>query len=262
MIKKDNILNYLRDPKDKSVVARVIDLLEAAAGEHQPQVSDFYDPYYRNLINEVLPARMEVGYHWAGGYEEAERRRMVVYPHYFDSIHVDPQISCLKVSANMKFHKLSHRDYLGAILALGIKREKVGDLLPAEDGCRFVVDAVVASYIAMNLYKIGKATVKVEPIRCDELSLPPEKVLEIKTTVSSLRLDAVCSAGYGVSRSEASGDISTEKVKLNWAVTTDAAKKISAGDIISTRGRGRIRVDQVLGETRKGRIGLIIKKYL
>lgn len=261
MQKREKLLNYLRDPEERSVVARILDKVELAGRVYEPQVLDFYDPYLQNLIGEVLPGDPDVTYSWNGGYEGAERRRLIIYPSFIQLEDIDAQLNYLKLKANLKFQKVTHRDYLGAILGLGIKREKVGDLLPVDDGCQVIVEADIASYIELNLQKIHRLHVSVQRISAEELILPQENFREIRATVASLRLDAVSATAFGLSRGEINKEIAGEKVKLNWALCTDGARQIQQGDLISLRGKGRFRIDTISGETRKGRISVIIKKF-
>lgn len=262
MIKKDKILTHLHKPEDRSTVARIIDQIETVARGHELQVSDFYDPYNQNLIDTILSGDLNVKLAWSGGYNGAERQRMIMLPTSLADDASDAHISYIRIRANLKFQQLNHRDYLGAILSLGIKREKVGDLLPLSDGCQVIVDSDMVAYIKMNLQKIHRVSVSVETIQSAEIVLPVEKIKEIKTTVSSLRLDAVSGVGFGVARSEIANDIKGEKVKLNWGVCTDPAKKLKEKDIISIRGKGRLSLDQINGATRKGKIAILIKRFI
>ena len=262
MLKKEQILSYLRDPEERNIVAKVIDKIEATIRAHEPQVLDFYDPYQRHLIDRVLPGNLGVGYFWAGGFVDAERQRLIIFPDYMSAEEIDQGLAFFNIKANLKFMELSHRDYLGAILGLGIKREKVGDLFPVEDGCQIIVDFAISPFIVMHLKKIHRVKVEVQQIRAEALVLPEEKVKEIKTTVSSMRLDVVASAGFGLSRSEAVKDIESEKLKLNWGVCTDSSRKVKENDVISIRGQGRIKVEEIYGETRKGRVSILLKKYV
>jgi len=254
------ILERARNPEDRILLAKIIEKIGSSIKYHEISVTDFFDPYQQNLINPVLKTP-GISFIWDGGYSGAERRRLVVFPDYLIPGDVDSRIRILAVKCSTRFQKLSHRDFLGSILGLGIKRGKVGDIIVTPDGCQVITDQDISGYIMENLTKVHRVGVKVEEVMRDELQLPDEKVREINAAVSSLRLDAVAAAGYGTSRSKMVLEILAEKVKVNWSVVSDSSYGVKEGDIISIRGRGRVELDKVKGETKKGRILLILKRY-
>ena len=151
---------------------------------------------------------------------------------------------------------------LGSLIGLGLKRGKIGDLLLSTDEAQVVVAAEVAEYILTNLNKVGSVPVAVAAIDPEQLNTPVERVKEIKSTVASPRLDAVAGLGFGVSRSRMAREIKMGKVKVNWQVAMDPDHKVDAGDVLSIRGRGRVVVDEIGGETRKGRLFVKLKRLL
>ncbi len=120
----------------------------------------------------------------------------------------------------------------------------------------------VADFLLTHLTHVGKIPVTVERIDPERLEVPPERVKEIRATVASLRLDAVASLGFGVSRTRMAREIKGERVKLNWKTVRDPAHSVAQGDTLSIRGRGRVVVEEVQGTTRKGRISLLLKRYV
>lgn len=113
-----------------------------------------------------------------------------------------------------------------------------------------------------NLVKVHRVSVRVEQIPAEELQLPDEKLKEISATVASMRLDAVAAMGFGISRTKMAEEIVSQKVKLNWSVITDCSRIVGEGDTISIRGKGRVEIAKINGETKKGRIFLVLKRYL
>lgn len=261
MLDRRDLLDRAKSPEERTLIARVIDRIETVLKNHEAAVTEFYDPAQQNLISPVLIKVPGISFIWAGGYDLAERKRLVFCPEYLDVNGIADNIGVLTVTGNLKFQSLSHRDFLGAILGLGIKREKIGDLIVTIDGCQVIVDLAVAEYMKANLTKVHRVGVKVAMATPEELLLSPEETIEVFATVASLRLDAVAAAGYGVSRTKVAGDIAAEKAKVNWAVVTDCAFAVKEGDTISLRGRGRVEVVRIKGETKKGRISLVLKRF-
>ena len=166
---------------------------------------------------------------------------------------IEQPIKFIQIDGNFKFRSVSHKDYLGSLLGLGIKREKIGDILIHEDFCQVVVSSDICDYIVMNLTKVATNSVKVKEINREELKTSEKKYKDISFTVSSDRLDCVISGIYNISRQESLKYINAERVHLNYEKITSASKTVSSGDLISVRGKGRSEVVEIGGETRKGR---------
>jgi RNA-binding protein YlmH len=96
----------------------------------------------------------------------------------------------------------------------------------------------------------------------EEVVAKEERVKEIRTTVASMRLDVIAAAGFGVSRSKMAGDIATDKLKVNWQEAKNSAQNVKQGDVISMRGRGRVEISEIVGQTKKGRTSVILKRFL
>ena len=261
MLNREKLLAALDKPDDRRFLARVLDRFEAVLRHQGYEVTDFCDPYQQTLTDRAVGRLAEPGFEWRGGYQAAERRRLVIFPEYLDPATLDDGTVLLEITGNFRFQRVTHRDFLGALLSLGIKREKLGDIIVTGDGCQVFADAGVKDYITWNLDKIHRVTVRVKEITSDKLCLPEVQAREIAATVSSLRLDAVTGAGFGVSRTRMAGEIASEKVRLNWFVNKDTAAEVKAGDVISCRGLGRLEVSAVGGVTKKGRISITIKRY-
>jgi len=260
-LNRKEILERSGSPGDRLLMARVLDKIETVKKTHDIQVSDFLDPSQQALISPVLSQVPGISFLWAGGYLLSERRRLVITPDYLEPDSSDARLEVLAMTGSPKFHNLCHRDYLGAILSLGVKREKIGDLIVAGDGCQVIVDRDIAEYISTNLLKVGRAGIRVEKVSLEDLRLPEEQVREIFATVPSLRLDAVAAAGFGVSRTKIAAEIAAEKARVNWHVVTDSSYPVGEGDRISIRGRGRMEIDRVKGETKKGRLSLVLRRF-
>jgi len=254
-------LEMAANTEDWILIARLLDIIESVKRFSDSLVTDFYDPYRQQMLSPVLTRSPEISFLWTGGYEQAERRRLLICPEYMDPKEQDGQLGVLSVTGNFRFQKLTHRDFLGAVLGLGIKREKVGDLIIVPEGCQVVVDRTVAGYIARNLTKVHRSGVQVQEVGPECILLPREDVKEVLATVPSMRLDAVAAAGYGVSRSKMVDEIRAEKVRVNWLIVTDCSRRVEEGDKIAVRGRGRVEVAGIKGSTKKGRVSLVLRRY-
>lgn len=158
-----------------------------------------------------------------------------------------------------KCDDLSHRDFLGAILALGVKRSAVGDILTADDfAVVFCLNSVFEPIISMT--KIGRSGVKTYP--GVERELPKLAFEKREATVSSLRLDCVVGACANVSRERSATVIRSGQVNVDFSVCLKNDMTVKAGSVISIRGFGRYRLSDIAGETKKGRIRVVIEKYV
>jgi RNA-binding protein YlmH len=246
---------------DKQVLARAADMALDVLKTHKTHVTDFYDPYLTGLVVSALKFTAGVGYRADGGYTGAERRRVVICPDYLDPGDIDGGLAFLSVTGSFHGTHPGHRDYLGSLLGLGLKREKLGDVLVSQRGAQVIVAAEVAPYIAANLARVGRWEVSVGPMEAGALEIPAERVKTVNTTVSSLRLDSVAAAGFGVSRSKMADYITAERVNLNWQVRSSPSRPVKEGDVISIRGRGRVEVTAVKGTSRGGRIFVELNRY-
>ena len=193
-----------------------------------------------------------------GGYEGAERRMAGFYAGGAEALSFP--IRRLRVDWNARYGSIGHRDILGALMGLGIERETLGDIAMLKEGALLFVHEDMADYVAANLESCGRVKVRVSP--CGEDVAPPEpEGTLIYRTVPSERLDAVLAAACDLSRQKAQEMIRAELVKVDHAVETRADAHLEAGSLVSARGLGRFRLQEVTGLTRKGRVGLRLFVY-
>ena len=157
---------------------------------------------------------------------------------------------------------LTHRDVLGSLMGLGIERTNFGDIIMQTGGAQLIVDAAMADYVKQNFTKIAMVSVSVDDMDIAEIQPKEEKIKEIRTTVASLRLDAVASSGFSVSRTKVVSSINAGLVQVNWQPAKGPAQEVKEGDIISLRGRGRMKIEEITGTSRKGRIGVYLKRFM
>lgn len=182
-----------------------------------------------------------------------------------DALYYDYQypISVLRISpANRKFaEELTHRDFLGGILHLGIERSCLGDLLVEDSVCHVFVTDTMADFICEQLTRIRHTVVKTEKIDGESFSFTP-RLETVKGTVASVRLDTVLSVAFPLSRSRMTGLVEGGKVFVNGKLITSNGYRLKEGDIISVRGMGKLVYQGVLSETKKGRQYIQVGKYI
>lgn len=189
-----------------------------------------------------------------GGNDGCERKAAFFLPFYMDESEFDASeyISALRAKAH--FGQPTHRDYMGAVMGLGIKREWLGDIwVSGEDAVIFVMKSV-ERHIADGLDKVGRWGVKISAAPLSELKAPERRVKHVSFSVKSMRFDAVLAGMFGLSRTAASSHIAEGAASLNYSVCIKNDAVISPGDIISLRGYGKGTVSDTGGVSRKGRL--------
>lgn len=184
-----------------------------------------------------------------GGYEDAQRQMVAFIPEYEEPSF---PLSVVKI-ISPRLKNLTHRDFLGSILGLGIKREKCGDIIQSDGCCYAILSDDIASYVANELKKVGREGVRCELSSPEEIPVTEKKLTPVSGTVSSLRLDAVVSLFAGKGRSKASEAISGGLVFVNGVCIQKSDMRVSDGDIISVRGKGKATLE-VGGTSKKDRI--------
>lgn len=241
---------------------RLLELSNIAYERNIVTFSDFLNLNELNILHTLPKNLLPTSYRCFGGYELAERQMVAFIP---DALCYDYKypIAILKIEAVNKRYaqELTHRDYLGALLNLGIDRSKVGDIAVDVDVAFIFLHENLADFVKNHFVKIRHTNIRLEQCEVEDLHYTP-KVEIIKGTVASLRLDAVLSLGFSISRSKILPLIERGLVFINGKLITNSGHALKEGEIISLRKMGRIRFDQVQGGTKKGRILIQIIKYI
>lgn len=260
MINKEKYISHIKEEDLKYLLIQVLDKVEIVLRTHDIKTTDFLNPYELKRITEVLSSFENIAWIDSGGYEGAERKLLIVFQDYLLPETIEKPLVALKITKNSEFETLTHRDYLGGLLSLGIKREKVGDILVYDEGCYIILQEPLKDYIQFHLNKIGNVSISIKEVDLEEVKLLDVNFKEILGTVASLRLDNIISLAFKAPRSEAQTFISKERVYINWSIANKNFHEIHEGDIISVRGRGRVIVEKIQGKTRTGRIHIKLKK--
>jgi len=222
--------------------------------------SKFLTPAESHCVFEHFLRRKDVTLIVDGGFDNSERTRAVFTNPDWGEYKRTDLFAALKVKHRSQ-DTLGHRDILGALMALGLERETVGDIVLAETVTAFVCLPELSEYIIENFTKAGRVGLEVSAIGLDELPARREE-LTIKTdTVASLRLDAVLSAAFGISRTKATEIIASGYVSLNHQVCLRTDKEVVEDSLLSVRGLGRAKLLEIGGLSRKGRSFIKIGVY-
>ena len=255
--------------------ARIEDLCERACRTYTPCYTSFLTPEESVEAKRLASGFPDLFVLAFGGYGNAERVILGFFP---SDIYLPPEECCrsderyrqyeadsglafLKI-AGSGFSNFDHRDVLGSVMATGIKRETVGDIYVAEGRCDFLVTREVLPYLLQNFLSAGRTKLHVEQIALTDVSVPEQKIKMVRDTVPSLRLDGIVSSGFSISRGKAADYISAGKCELNYTPCVKGDKQTTEGDVITVRGLGKIRLDTIGSNTKKGRIGVEITRFL
>ena len=266
MTKKELLDRCARDGEERVLLARALDKLELAQNRGVPAHTPFLSPGEQASLADLLAAWGHPRHLFWGGYPDAERRVCAFLPDWQeeDGLLSDPEGPLAALEAKFPAGAaLGHRDILGALMGLGITREKVGDiLLPGPGACQVVVLRDALPILLSQWEGAGRWKVSLEAIPLDRLAPKPAQVKTIRDTVATPRLDAVLAAGFSLSRSKAAGYISAGKVAVNHRECLKSDKLVEEGDVLTCRGLGKCVVKEVPGQSKKGRTMLVLERYV
>ncbi len=235
---------------------------ELADRSYNKCIYTFSDFLTQAQQSELQKLRIDSGFSFFGGYENAERCIAVFGDASDFGYDCCPPVVFIRIEPlQLKFSDaLSHRDFLGSLMGLGIRREMLGDIIVKDNTAFLVCLDTVADYIAEQLDKVKHTSVRCSICDCVPEDVLPELEYE-ELIVSSERLDVLISAVYNMSRNESREKTENELVFCNSVIVPDASHVPVAGTLISVRGFGRFIYDGVLRTTKKGRNVIAVRKY-
>jgi photosystem II S4 domain protein len=254
----------------KETAERVLSRATAALHDWDTNTTEFLTPPEAASLCEALGNIADLRVEQWGGYASAERTVLILaHEDIAESLEeaqlhdlVLDDLTALQINGNFLFDVASHPDYLGAILACGITRQKVGDIIVVGDrGAQVVVGSDVADFLRGALTSVRTVSVTVEAIPLRDLQIRPPSLKEMTVVEASMRLDAVASAGFGMSRSKLADLVKSGACQRNYLPVTQPAKAVQTGDVISVRGKGKL----VIGEasiTAKNRFRINLKRFV
>lgn len=248
--------------QERVLLAHVLDQCERSRKRNVPAHTDFLSPAEARAAEDLLhAAAVHGGYAFFGGYGRAERRMLCFLPDWQE----EPDAEDCAAALRVRWHAgeaLTHRDLLGSLMALGVVRGKIGDILVSPGAADVLVCAGTADYLLREWTGAGRVKFGAERIALDALAVPEPKVREIRDTVAALRLDAVASTGFSMSRAKAAELIASGRVQLNHRETVKPDALVREGDVVSARGLGKFELAEVGGLSKKGRTAILVRRYV
>lgn len=264
------ILNKYYTEEDKLFASKILDKIRIAKTRNQIVNTDFLDMYGQKICREILEFAKEKNYKFYLPNEELEKSILIIYPEKFNAIFEENKFNystLIKLIRIILPNELkgtySHKEYLSGIMKLGIKREKMGDIIVFEDGADIVVSDEIYQYILNNLPQLTRfSKAKIEGLDIDKLRKPIIKKEEKRITVSSLRIDNIVCELANCTRSIAYELIKSQRVFINYESESRNSKIVKEDDVIIIRGKGKFKILKINGETKKGKIALTVEHYI
>ncbi len=259
--RKSLIKKYSHNSDDELLIAKLIDKYEVTERQNTLQSTKFLSERELNVAVPLLE-ELKIPYVIWGGLDKAERAVISLLPDWLEPERVKGGSACpvRVLRAGFAGEKPSHRDFLGALMGIGIERETVGDIIVGEGSCDIVLLKEILPFVKDNLSSAGRTRLRLEEV--SEARSEEAEFKLIKDTVASLRLDALVSSGYALSRDKAAQAIRTGRVSLNGLECLKPDKEVCEGDRISLKGLGRTRLKAVKGLSKKGRIMIEVIRYI
>jgi photosystem II S4 domain protein len=254
--------DLLKGVENRESVARVVDLADQAIKTWEVVLTDFLSPPELAEIQQQFGRLTEVQLVAWGGYPQAERQRLAIARSELPLDQSQVEVAALDIAGNFLFDPATHRDFLGAMLGCGLVREKTGDVIVlGERGGQAIVVPEMVEYLETHLTQVRSVPVRTQRIDLNELKIREPKKKEMTTVEASMRLDAIASAGFGVSRSKMSDLITAGDVRVNWKDISQASHQVKSGDLIAIRGKGRLEVGEVT-VTKKDRYRVQLTRFI
>lgn len=240
-------------PSERAFIEQVLDWIQQVENSYVLKLTDFLDPREQQIVKQLVGNQLVV--HDDGGFEHAERRRMILAPDYYELNRNDFEIAIRQVDYPTKFVDLTHRQVTGTLLNAGLKRQKFGDVVLDDGIAQFATTKEAVGFIEMNVDRIGKAKIRLSEVApSDVLHVPETKWSEEFGIVSSLRFDTVVSEVLGLSRQKAQALVKHGDCKVNHKVIDEASFILEPDDLLSVRGFGRVKLVAILGSTKREKI--------
>lgn len=247
------------------LISHALDLARRCREDYVVTNTPFLDMAERSALDSALRG-CGARYVFFGGYAEAERTVCVFLPDYADESDItsgdDCPIKVLRCKCRAGSPELGHRDYLGSLMALGVKREKTGDIVVTSGGADILILSDVEKFLLSEYKSAGRVNFETEAVPVTELRVPEVKTAEFRGTVASTRLDNLISEAFSLSRDAAAEAIEGGLVFVDGTKTVKTDARVNEGAKLVLRGKGKVIFKSVAGETRRGRLSVILEKYL
>ncbi|VEI04782.1 YlmH family RNA-binding protein [Kurthia zopfii] len=255
-----DLMQHFR-PEEQSFITHLLTMIEEVRQQYAPKLTGFLDPRQVMIAQSIIGENGDVKVASEGVFQQAERKRLLLFPDYYEPTREDFDLVCYELRYPSKFIQLKHPDVLGSILAIGLERSKFGDIRVDDKKIQFIVAAEVSNYVRANLTAINKVKVNLTDVTSNEdFILSEDHWVEQFDTVSSLRLDTVLASALKISRQKLSLLIQSGHVKVNFRLTENSSFEVEEADLLSIRGFGRLSIKSIEGRTKKDKIRIIFSK--
>lgn len=266
---KKIILDRYKKAEEKLLISKFFDKIELSSKANKVETTDFLNEIEQNIIKNVINLIKYENYEIYGGTENSDRKIIIIYPEKMRDLFknhkfkYDTLLSVFHISVSAASPlKYSHSVYLGGIIKLGLKREKIGDILINGDNADIIVKKESEKFLYANLNNLSRfkdADISIISLR--EIVNVERKFEDIKIIASSLRLDNIVSELAKTSRNGANEILEQDRVFVNYENETKNTKQIKEKDIVTIRGKGKFIIDEIVGNTKKGNYIIMIKKF-
>lgn len=272
-----NKINELTKEQKKDqdlLLSKILDKIKLSQTRNKIQNSDFLNLAEQMIIEKEISLKRIENCIMYGGYTNAERKILIAFPEFYKKVINEEEkisdrqktfneiVTIIRIELPKELHNTyEHKTYLGALIKLGLKREKIGDILVREDGADIIISKEIEKFILLNLKSLIRfQKSKIYSVNMEELKYTEPKKQIIKINVSSMRLDCIVSEIARCSRNEAIKLIKEERVFVNFKEEIVASKKITENTYITIRGKGRFKINKIVSTTRSGRLVLEVEK--
>lgn len=257
----DKYYDFIKDEETRNSVRKIADKVLYVSKNYTVAVTEFTNPYVAELCLPIIK-NYDVKFELFPSYEHGERKVFILYPDYFDGIDHDEYITGLRVNNRSKFKMLNHKDYLGALMSLGIDRNKTGDIYVHDDYADIILHTDISDYIMFNLDKIGHNKIEVGKIKIEQVNFKEQEHVIVNITSSSMRIDNIVKHIINKSRETASDMVKAGDVKVNWLIEEKVSAEIKENDMLSISRYGRYKISKLSGLTKSGKSKIEIKHYI
>ena len=254
--------------EDKLLIAKLQDKIKQCKNRNKIASTEFLNLHQKKLIQNKLNELKIKNYIFHGGFEEAENQVLIIYPEKLTEEIVlntiNDIINAIKIILpNEQVGEYEHRDYLSAVMRLGVERERIGDIIVYKNEAYIISIKENAQYIADSLKEFTRfKKSQIEIISIEEIKSKMPEFMQIEIHVSSNRLDSIVAEIARTSRSKAEELIKNERVSINCKYEYKSSKTVNVGDVIIVRGSGKYILNDIKENPKTKRLTIILKKYI
>lgn len=252
--------DFIKDDETKNTVKKIADKALYVNKNYMTAITEFINPHIAEICIPVIK-NYSIEFEIFPSYENCERKVFILYPEQSETDEND-YLTGIRVNNKSKFKKLSHKDYLGALMSLGIDRNKTGDIYVYDDYADIIVHSDIADYIIYNMDKIGHNKIEAEKVKLSQVNFKEQEHEIVNIISSSMRIDNIVKHLTNSSREKAAIIIKSGNVKNNFIPEDRVSVELKEGDLLSISKVGRFKIYKITGTTKSGKLKVQIKHYV